>query len=293
MRTRVLAALSAVLLATALAPAPAGAIINGEPDGDVHSNVGALLVDLPAGWVIGCSGTLIDSTVFLTAGHCVVFADFYYPDNQGFAVSFESDLNIDDEGFVHPDSIIAVESLDFMPSFAFASNGTRDVGVAVLETEAPAEIVPAELPGPGAAAAAVGQEAVSVGYGWNSLDRSPSSPTATYTSSGERTVGTSWVGSVSPNWLTARGAQSACYHDSGGPQFVDDVLVSITVTGDVPCVTLQRNQRLDLRDVQEWLSQVMQEEMGCLPDALTLRSCPGPGRGATACERYRRRRRRL
>ena len=108
----------------------------------------------------------------------------------------------------------------------------------------------------GAAEAAVGQEAVSVGYGWNSLDRSPSSPNATYTSTGERTVGTIRVGSVSPNWLTALAAPaSACYHDSGGPQFDGDVLISITTTGDMPCVTLQRNQRLDLPDVQEWLEE--------------------------------------
>lgn len=262
MRVRILAALSAALLATALAPAPAGAITNGSPDGDGHPSVGALLVEVPGGWVIGCSGTLIGPTVFLTAGHCVVFAPYYYPDSTGYAVSFEADLDIDADGFVHPESAIDVASLDFMPTYAFGSNGTRDVGVALLANE-PDGVAPATLPPLGAAADAVGQMAVSVGYGWNSLDRSPSSPNATYTSDGLRTVGTSLVGSVSPNWLTAQAApSSACYHDSGGPQFVNGVLVSITVTGDVPCVTLQRNQRLDLRDVQEWLSQVLQEEMG-------------------------------
>jgi hypothetical protein len=117
--------------------------------------------------------------------------------------------------------------------------------------------VPATLPPLGAAADAVGQEAVIVGYGWNSLDRSSSSPNAIYTSEGKRTVGTSRVSSVSPNWLTSHAASSAgCYHDSGGPQFVDGVLVSITVTGDVPCVTLQRRQRLDLPDVQQWLKEI-------------------------------------
>src|SRR5918993_4497481 len=62
-------------LAILLASGVAQAIINGEPDGNRHPYVGALVTEfevakgktelLPA-----CSGTLISPTVFLTAGHC-------------------------------------------------------------------------------------------------------------------------------------------------------------------------------------------------------------------------------
>ena len=52
--------------------AAALAITNGGPDGDAHPYVGALLA--PHAFSDGtweeCSGTLISSTVFLTAAHC-------------------------------------------------------------------------------------------------------------------------------------------------------------------------------------------------------------------------------
>lgn len=256
MHKSVMTAASVLVAAIVLAP-PAEAITNGYPDGGDHPNVGALLVLEPeaAGYTIGATGTLISDTVFLTAGHATWMMSYYFPPGTTYAVSFESDLEIDPAGYVHPDTLTQVTGWEFMPSYG--ANGTRDVGVAYLESS-PAGLVPAELPPLGAAATAVDGMVVNVGYGWNSLDRSVYSPNATYTSSGRRTSGISWVGSISPNWLTAHSAPaSTCYHDSGGPQFADGVLVSITTTGDMPCVTLQRNQRLDLPDVQEWLTEKM------------------------------------
>src|SRR5215218_4483119 len=71
---RTLLTLIAALAATlALAAAPAGAITFGQPDGNLHPNVGALLADWDPespGLDIYCSGTLIAPAVFLTASHC-------------------------------------------------------------------------------------------------------------------------------------------------------------------------------------------------------------------------------
>jgi hypothetical protein len=69
---RKLLALAAVL-ATALAIGivPAGAITNGEPDGEGHPYVGLMVAKNAAGvpqW--RCSGTLMSPTVFMVAGHC-------------------------------------------------------------------------------------------------------------------------------------------------------------------------------------------------------------------------------
>ena len=67
-----LLALSAVL-ATALAIGivPAGAITNGEPDGEGHPYVGLMVAKNAAGVPLWrCSGTLMSSTVFMVAGHC-------------------------------------------------------------------------------------------------------------------------------------------------------------------------------------------------------------------------------
>src|SRR5829696_7809347 len=50
----------------------AGAVVYGEPDGNGHPNVGALLAPkaYSDGTWASCSGTLILPTVFLTAAHC-------------------------------------------------------------------------------------------------------------------------------------------------------------------------------------------------------------------------------
>jgi hypothetical protein len=71
MKKRKIAVLFAVVVIALLAVSPALAITDGELDGDDHPYVG-LMVALDAGgnplW--RCSGTLLSSTLFLTAGHC-------------------------------------------------------------------------------------------------------------------------------------------------------------------------------------------------------------------------------
>jgi hypothetical protein len=64
----VLIGVVALLIATA---APVGAITYGEPDAGEHPYVGFMIFFDPSepGW-FSCSGTLLDATTFLTAGHC-------------------------------------------------------------------------------------------------------------------------------------------------------------------------------------------------------------------------------
>src|SRR4051794_13643821 len=73
MTARLLAALVAALALAA--PAPAGAIVNGTPDGAHHPYVAIV----GAGDVF-CTASLITPTVLLTAGHCTaIFADIGGP----------------------------------------------------------------------------------------------------------------------------------------------------------------------------------------------------------------------
>jgi hypothetical protein len=58
--------------AVAITAAPAGAVLYGSPDGNAHPYVGIVrFFDDEGNYLWRCSGTLISSTVFLTAGHCV------------------------------------------------------------------------------------------------------------------------------------------------------------------------------------------------------------------------------
>lgn len=75
-RTLKVAGVTALVMAMML---PAGAITDGQPDGDEHPQVGQLLFYVPdaiddrfkdpGGW-FNCTGTLLDGTTVLSAGHC-------------------------------------------------------------------------------------------------------------------------------------------------------------------------------------------------------------------------------
>ena len=76
---RLITLLGAVAAAVAIGVVPAGAIVNGTPDGGEHPMVGELFFYVPdeidprftdPGAWFTCSGTLISPTVVLTAGHC-------------------------------------------------------------------------------------------------------------------------------------------------------------------------------------------------------------------------------
>ena len=67
LKTAIISALALVLFAAA----PASAITYGQPDAGEHPYVGFMIFFDPSepGW-FSCSGTLLDETTFLTAGHC-------------------------------------------------------------------------------------------------------------------------------------------------------------------------------------------------------------------------------
>ena len=68
---KIFTSLFVVVLLLALA-VPAGAITDGQPDGNGHPFVGLMVAkDANGSPLWRCSGTLISPTVFLTAGHCV------------------------------------------------------------------------------------------------------------------------------------------------------------------------------------------------------------------------------
>jgi Trypsin len=68
---KLLALLAALASTLVIGIVPAGAITNGEPDGERHPYVGLVtFYDSEGAYLWRCSATLISSTVLLTAGHC-------------------------------------------------------------------------------------------------------------------------------------------------------------------------------------------------------------------------------
>ena len=54
----------------------------------------------------------------------------------------------------------------------------------------------------------------------------------------------------------ATGDGGTCYGDSGGPHFMDDtnMVLSLTVTGDAPCRATDVTYRLDTESARSYLS---------------------------------------
>ena len=69
--TKTLALLAALAVAVAIGVGSAGAITDGQPDGNGHPYVGLMVAQDSGGNPLWrCSGTLLSPTVYLTAGHC-------------------------------------------------------------------------------------------------------------------------------------------------------------------------------------------------------------------------------
>ncbi len=101
--------------------APAGAITNGTPDGLEHPMVGQLLFYVPdaiderfndpGGWFT-CTGTLIDASIVLTAGHCTFGVGL--EGEETTTGSGGNDVWVNFEEF--PDFSILPPSSDFVPN---------------------------------------------------------------------------------------------------------------------------------------------------------------------------------
>jgi hypothetical protein len=71
MRKRMIFAIFAVIAILTVAVSPVGAVTNAEMDGNRHPNVGLMVAQGANGIPLWrCSGSLLSSTLFLTAGHC-------------------------------------------------------------------------------------------------------------------------------------------------------------------------------------------------------------------------------
>ena len=257
-----LATAAALVLATA---APAQAITFGQPDGNRHPQVGAMLFDgdpASPGPDVRCSGTLIAPDVFLTASHCTEGLD----GQEGVYVTFDPEY---DEDAANPASAIP-GTAHTHPEFGFSGPGGRsdphDIAVIVLDRPATG-ITPARLPQAGlldrlkAGHRLDDETFTAVGYGLV-RETKTGGPHGFVDSEGVRRFALQHARSLQPQWLTlsmnpSTGSGGTCYGDSGGPHFLggerSTQLVSITVTGDAMCRATDTTYRLDTPSARAFL----------------------------------------
>jgi V8-like Glu-specific endopeptidase len=215
-----------IALAVILPAGPAGAIINGSPDGNAHPYVGAVGPPKPR---LYASGVLISPTVVLTAGHV---AERRLGAGQA-TVTFDPVVSASSTwytgtAYVHPayDPTISSQS---------DSSGAYDLGVIVLDTQV-SGISPASLPtqslldqlGPTELSRAT---LTGIGYGISERqsDGGGGKPGTDFSSGGTRNAAQETVTSLGSDLLRVRmqGNAEICLGDSGGPSlFGNSTLVA-------------------------------------------------------------------
>jgi hypothetical protein len=251
---RSLTALVLAVLSVVLAAAPAGAVLNGRPDGENHPYVG-LVTDFE----FVCSGSAISPTLFVTAAHCFeepgtqVFITFH-PDGV-FSETFATDLV---SGHWYPDPAYCPACAPGLPGF-----DTHDVAVVVLD--APVDLARyAELPEEGLVdGLGKGTQVTSVGYGIQVREKKLDDELFT------RYAGVSDVsrsrGRISEEFLKlsanpAQGKSGTCFGDSGGPNLLrgTDTILSInSFVTNGNCAGVTYSYRIDTAEALAFIGQFL------------------------------------
>jgi hypothetical protein len=246
---------------------PASAITYGEPDGNDHPFVGSMVFKLSDGRLFQwCSGTLISERVFLTASHCTAPVDSVLAANPGSQMLVTFDPTISAAG------TFFTGTWHTNPNYNGFSGpgGMSDPGdVAVIVLDQSPGITPANLPPAGLLDDLKDSHVLkhtrftAVGYGTvrevnttgfqgilDNLDRNR-------VEQGYLSLTSAWL--TLPMTLTT-GNGGTCYGDSGGPHFIHldgvetNMVVSVTVTGDAPCVATDKTYRVDTPAARAFLS---------------------------------------
>ncbi len=230
-------ALFAALAATiAVVAGPAGAVTDGQLDGDGHPYVGLMVAqDAKGNPLWRCSGTLISAKLFLTAGHCTeapaAHAEIWFQSDvtNAAAHNYPFKGQIGGKTYTHP---------DYNPNQFYV----RDLGVVVLDGKGMAMSKYGKLPGlnsldalkPGSST-----RFTAVGYG---LQKSfPDAASWKESALRVRMVANPYLIQINGgivgdfSLLLSNNAHSGgtCFGDSGGPNFLgtSNVIAGVTSFG--------------------------------------------------------------
>jgi secreted trypsin-like serine protease len=242
---------------------PAQAISYGTFDGTDHPEVGSMVAKIGDDYYQWCSGTLISDRVFLTASHCTAPIDAFLAAYPG------AEMLVTFDPTIHAGGTFYTGVWHTNP--AYPGNGNNDPGdVAVIVLDQAPGIAPASLPPEGLLDQLKAQHTLNdtiftaVGYGtvrdtnhkaWQSIldnvDRNRADQSFL-------SLTDAWV-TFSMNLATGNGG--TCYGDSGGPHFLHqgnvetNIVVAVTVTGDVNCKATDKDYRVDTPQARAFLSE--------------------------------------
>lgn len=234
-------------------------------------NTGAFMIKSPTtGEVFPiCSGTLITPNVFLTASHCTLFfTQDLAP--QGFVAYVSLDASIPFGALTsNKTNLLAVSHVVSNPNYNQSQSDSGDIAVLILERNVRG-VTPAPLPACGlldqlAHNGLQGAVFTNAGYGLQNRVVGGGVPFFQDVNPVPRMFSFSSFNSLNGGYLRlsqnpATGNGGACFGDSGGPNFLtvngQQLIVSITITGDSVCRSTNVAYRLDIPSAQAFLAAV-------------------------------------
>lgn len=248
---------------------PAYAVKFGEPDGEMHPQVGLMIFDVDGSPAWRCSGTLLSPTVMLTAGHCTDGAT-------GGRVWFEPDVSAGRPGNGYPfggGTSIEFAEIYTHPDYNPNAFYMHDVGIVILSEPVYLDSY-ATLADVGLIdqlSTRRGQQDTSftvVGYGLQSVKPTLQADLVRYrgtvqliTSRGTAGIPYEVSAFFTNNPGKGSGQGGTCFGDSGGPIFYGDSLVIAAVNSYVlnsNCAGTSGGYRVDTVEDQAFILQFLQ-----------------------------------
>ena len=264
--------LSLVVGSLLLVSPRASAITYGFVDSNnTFSNTGAFIVKTSNGQIFPiCSGTLITPNVFLTAAHCTSFyTQELAPEGDVAYVSLDASIPF---GSLTSSKtqLLAVAHVVSNPNFNQAQSDSGDIGVLILDRNVRG-VTPATLPACGLLDQLVAQNGLktasftNVGYGVQNRVVGGGVPFFQDLNPIPRMFSFSSFNSLNGGYMrlsqnNSTGNGGTCFGDSGGPNFLtlnsQQLIASITITGDSVCRSTNVVYRLDTVSAQGFLAYV-------------------------------------
>jgi hypothetical protein len=216
-----------------------------------------------------CSGTMITANVFLTASHCTAFfTQDLAPEGWVAYVSLDASIPFGSLTSSKTE-LLPVAHVVTNPNYNQAQSDSGDIGALILDRNV--RVTPATLPACGLLDQLVAQNGLktatftNVGYGVQNRVVGGGVPFFQDLNPIPRMFSFSSFNSLNGGYMrlsqnNSTGNGGTCFGDSGGPNFLtlngQQLIASITITGDTACRSTNVVYRLDTVSAQGFLAYV-------------------------------------